>query len=58
MKRIATYQTLALLVVLSMCITGCQVIGDIFSAGVWVGIIIVVVVIGILVAVFSRGKNS
>jgi hypothetical protein len=58
MKRIATYQILALAVAFSMCIAGCQMIGDIFSAGVWVGIIIVIVVIGVLIAAFSRGKNS
>ncbi|MBV9962587.1 MAG: phosphatidate cytidylyltransferase [Parafilimonas sp.] len=37
-----------------MLLTSCQAIGDIFSAGVWIGMTIVIVVIIILVLVFRR----
>lgn len=40
-------------------ITSCQAIGDIFKAGVWVGVIIVVAVIAVIVYLFSRaGKGK
>jgi hypothetical protein len=40
--------------------SGCQAIGDIFQAGVWVGIIAVVIVIAIIIWVISlfRGGKS
>lgn len=39
-------------------ITGsCRVIGDIFKAGVWVGIILVVLVVGIIFWLISKAKK-
>lgn len=46
-----------LLALFSMLLTGCETIGNIFEAGVWVGvigIIIVIAVIGLLVSVLRR----
>ena len=37
--------------------SGCEAIGDIFKAGVWVGIIIVVVVVGIIALVIGKAKK-
>ena len=34
---------------------GCQIAGDIFKAGVWVGVILVFLVIGGIVWLFTRG---
>jgi hypothetical protein len=41
-------------VLLGGLFSSCQAIGNIFSAGVWVGLTIAVIVIIILVAVFRR----
>ena len=38
-------------------LTGCQIIGDIFKAGVWVGVILVIAVIGIVAWLFSRASG-
>lgn len=48
---------LVLLAVLSSLLTGCEAIGNIFEAGVWVGvigIIVVVAVVGLLISVLRR----
>jgi hypothetical protein len=34
----------------------CEVIGDIFKAGVWTGVLLVTLVIGIIVWLFTRSK--
>lgn len=57
MKRFATYQALALLVLASFFITGCEAIAGIFKAGVWVGVLAVVGIIAVIVAIFSRSKK-
>jgi hypothetical protein len=38
-------------------LNGCELIGDIFKAGVWVGVIGVVVVIGIIVWIISKAVS-
>jgi hypothetical protein len=38
-------------------LAGCQVIGDIFKAGVWVGVILVVLVIGGIAWLFMRASS-
>ena len=38
-------------------LSSCQAIGDIFKAGVWVGILIVAVVVGLIIFLVSRGKK-
>ncbi|HEY1869540.1 MAG TPA: phosphatidate cytidylyltransferase [Chitinophagaceae bacterium] len=43
-----------LLIFFAIFFSSCQAIGDIFSAGVWVGIVIVIVIIIILFAVFRK----
>ena len=47
----------ALLVISTMTLAGCEVIGDIFEAGVWVGVILVVLVVGLVAWVFSKRKT-
>lgn len=39
---------LALLVLSTITLAGCQAIGDIFKAGVWVGVLGVVIVLGVI----------
>lgn len=41
-----------------MLLTGCEAVETIFKAGMWWGIILVVGVLGIILWLFSRGKNS
>jgi hypothetical protein len=38
--------------------SGCQVIGEIFKAGVWVGVFIVVAVIALIALLISKGSNK
>ena len=45
-----------LLLLSSVALTGCEVIGDIFKAGVWTGVLLVILVIGIIVWLFTRSK--
>lgn len=42
--------------IFSTALTGCEAIGDIFKAGVWVGVLLVVLVIGIVVWLVTRSK--
>jgi hypothetical protein len=46
-----------LLVVQSIFLSGCEAIGDIFKAGVWVGILVVIVVVGIIAMIVSKAKK-
>jgi uncharacterized membrane protein YkvI len=52
-------QTVAftLLVISTIMLAGCELVGDIFEAGVWVGVILVILVIGLIVWLFSRGRT-
>jgi uncharacterized membrane protein YkvI len=45
-----------LLLLSIVALTGCEVIGDIFKAGVWVGALLVILVIGIIVWLVTRTK--
>jgi hypothetical protein len=47
---------LLLLLLSTMALAGCEVIGDIFQAGVWVGVVLVLLVIGIIVWLVTRSK--
>jgi hypothetical protein len=39
---------------LAVIVTGCSAIAGIFKAGVWVGVILVVLVVGLLFVLFGR----
>ncbi len=54
MKTHSLFTALLLTILVSM--TGCEVIGGIFKAGVWVGIIAVVGIIGLIVMLVGRKK--
>lgn len=49
------YRTTTILA-LSLFIAGCQAIADIFQAGVWVGIVLVLIVVGLILFVV-RGRR-
>lgn len=57
MRKIAYYELLAALVLMTFVFTGCEAIGKIFSAGVWVGVIGVVLVIFIIIRLVAGGKK-
>jgi len=43
-----------LFVMISISLTSCQLVGDIFKAGVWVGILAVAAVIGLIIFLLSK----
>jgi hypothetical protein len=48
---------LHLLVLLAMTVAGCQLAEGIFKAGMWVGILLVVVIVGIAFMLFGRSRT-
>jgi len=50
MKKIQLFSVLALLLSLSSC----QLVGDIFKAGVWAGVLLVVVVVGLVIFIIAK----
>jgi hypothetical protein len=47
----------AILIGFTPALSGCEIAGDIFKAGVWVGVILVLGVIGIIVWLFTRSGS-
>jgi hypothetical protein len=54
MKKLLTL----LLILTFLFLNSCAVVGGIFKAGVWVGIFIVVFIIGIIIWLVTRGGKS
>jgi hypothetical protein len=42
---------------MAMTLESCKVVGGIFKAGVWVGILLVVFVVGIILWLVGRGRS-
>ena len=57
MIRSSMWSRIALLVVLAMSAAGCEAIGGIFKAGIWVGAIAVIVVVALVVVVVGKMKG-
>jgi hypothetical protein len=38
----------------ALALSGCEIVGDIFKAGVWVGVLLVLGVIGIIIWVIAK----
>ncbi len=55
MKKLSLY---SLSLLSFMLLTSCEAVETIFKAGMWWGIIVVVGIVGFLIWLFSRGKNS
>jgi hypothetical protein len=45
-----------LLFLATAALTGCEIIGDIFQAGVWTGVLLVILIIGGIVWLLTRSK--
>ena len=43
-----------LFAMISMSLTSCELVGDIFKAGVWVGILAVAAIIGLIIFLISK----
>lgn len=54
MKKQSLYPVLAMLSVLLLGLSSCELIGDIFKAGMWVGIIIVVGIIALVLFLIRK----
>jgi hypothetical protein len=54
--KLRSVHSLFLLVLLTV-FSGCEVIGGIFKAGVWVGILAVVGIIALILFLIGRGKK-
>jgi hypothetical protein len=57
-KHMKKMLALLFLVLLMFLLDGCEVIGGIFKAGVWVGVLLVLVVIGVIVWLVTRGAGK
>lgn len=49
--------TIALLTLLALTATGCEVVGGIFKAGIWVGALTVIVVLVLIGVVFAKMRR-
>lgn len=45
------------LIFIAALLTSCEAIGDIFQAGIWMGIIIVVLVVGLIFWLINKAKK-
>lgn len=54
---VASRLMLLLLVVASVLASGCAVVGGIFKAGVWVGVIMVVLVLAVVMFVVGKARG-
>ena len=48
---------MVVLLLISALLSSCEAIADIFKAGVWVGVLIVVLVVGLIFWLISRAKK-
>ena len=51
------FSLFALLVLFTLTLSSCEIIGDIFKAGVWVGVILVLAVIAIIGWIVSKSRG-
>ena len=51
-----SWSLFALLLLSTVTLTGCMVIASIFKAGVWVGVILVLAVIGVVAWIASKSR--
>lgn len=56
MKKVNSFKYL-ILCFLVVSLQSCQALGDIFKAGMWSGIIIVILIIGVVLYLISKGNK-
>ena len=57
MKQLTSFQVIAFLSILMVSLSSCEVVGGIFKAGMWVGIVVVVLVVGLVVWLISKARG-
>ena len=58
MDRLAQISVWVTLVAIAVALSGCSAIGGIFKAGVWTGVILIVVVVLLIVGVLSFMRRT
>jgi hypothetical protein len=58
MKKPLNLFSSLLALALILFLPGCAVVGGIFKAGVWVGVLGVVIIVGIILYIVSRGSGK
>jgi hypothetical protein len=53
----ALLSRLFLIVLLAMTLTGCEVVGGIFKAGMWVGIVMAVLIVALIMWIFGKARS-
>jgi len=48
----------SILAFITVSLSSCELVGDIFKAGVWVGVLIVVAIIGLIIYLISRASGK
>ncbi len=48
---------ISLLMFITALFTSCEAVGDVFKAGIWMGIIIVVLVVGLIFWLINKAKK-
>ncbi len=56
-KRISTTWLLAILFFTANMLTGCEVIGGIFKAGVWVGVVVIVAIVALILFLIGKSRK-
>ena len=54
MQQLSRYWMLVVLVVAAVTVSGCAAIAGIFKAGVWTGVVMIVILIGIIGFIAAR----
>jgi hypothetical protein len=56
-QRLSRYWMIVLLVLASFTVAGCEAIAGIFKAGVWTGVVMIVILIGIIGFIAARVRG-
>ena len=57
MNRLKLIQLSFFIIMISTCLSSCEVIGGIFKAGVWVGVLAVIGIIALILFFIGRSKK-
>lgn len=52
------YLALSAIALLTISLSSCEIVGGIFKAGVWTGLILVALVLGLIIFLFTRGGRK
>lgn len=48
---------ISLLFIILLSLSGCELVAGIFKAGVWVGVILVVLIVGVILWLIGKARN-